>query len=249
MSATELAAWFSAQVRPIWEAHYALDLVAAGRHYGAAVSAAEAEPDIDLRQAKLLRLSNVWMYVQAELGSADGLAAAYERVLDICRLGGQGPLSDSLVPLTEAIARMQADSLGIAELHSLQLLRLLKDVPDETRGPNFWNLAAEWAFKHADGQLLEEAYVFFTTNAPSVMADQMFARLRLMRGLRDGTASEKDVLETVRRMEVLTQMWDFERLLLPECQAQGLISTDVAGEIAAKKHILEATGKHPPQKR
>jgi hypothetical protein len=187
--------------------------------------------------------------VLAELGTLEEAQAAFQNVLEVCRAGGQGPLSNSLVALTEAIERMQADSLGIAELHSLQLLRLLRDVPEDNRGPNFWNLAAEWAFRHRDGQLLEEAYVFFTTNAPNVMADQMFARLRLMRGLRDGTATEKDVLETVRRMEVLAQMLDFERLLLPECQAQGLISVDVAGEIEAKRHILEVTGKHAPQKR
>jgi hypothetical protein len=70
-----------------------------------------------------------------------------------------------------------------------------------------------------------------------------------MRGLRDGTATEKDVLETVGRMEVLSQMWDFERLLLPECEAQGLLSPDVRAEIEARKHTLEAIGKHAPQKR
>ena len=249
MPTLELAAWFNATVRPIWEAHYALDVAAAREHYNAALASAEAEFDPDIRQAKRLRLGNVWMFVQAELGTAEDLADAYEQVLAICKEGAKGPVSSALVPLTESMARMQADALGIAELHSLPLLRLLSQLPEDNRGPNFWNLAAEWAFKHGDGQLLEEAYVFFTTHAPNVMADHMFARLRLMRGLRDGTAAEKDVEETVRRMEVLTQMWDFERLLLPECRAQGLISADLAAEIEAKKHTLEAIGKHAPVKR
>jgi len=249
MPTPALAAWFNSHARPIWEAHYAQDVDSARSHYQSALADAETEQDPDLRQAKLLRLGSVWLFVLGELGSDAELRQAYEQLIATCAAGGQGPLSNSLVPLTEAMARMQADALGIAELHSLQLLKLLREVPEDTRGPNFWNLAAEWAFKHADAQLLEEAYVFFTTNAPSVMADQMFARLRLMRGLRDGTAVEKDVLETVGRMEVLSQMFDFERLLLPECTAQGLITADVRAEIEARKHTLEAIGKHAPVKR
>jgi hypothetical protein len=249
MPTTELSAWFNSRARPIWEAHYAQDIDGARGHFDAALEEARNERDSDLRQAKVLRLGSAWLFVLAELGSRDDFAQFYTQLLDALREGNKGPLSAALLPVTEAMARMHADALGVAELHSLQLLRLLREVPEDTRGPNFWNLAAEWAFRHSDAQLLEEAYVFFTTHAPSVMADQMFARLRLMRGLRDGTATEKDVLETVGRMEVLSQMWDFERLLLPECEAQGLLSPDVGAEIEARKHTLEAIGKHAPQKR
>jgi hypothetical protein len=144
---------------------------------------------------------------------------------------------------------MQADALGIVPLDQSALTGLLQEIPEDSRGPNFWNLAAEWGFRHGNSELLEEAYVFFTTHRPEVMADQMFARLRLMRALREGKARESDVLETVNRMEVLTQMWDFERLLLPDCERQGLISDDLRTEIELKKHTLEAIGKHAPVKR
>jgi hypothetical protein len=244
----ELQAWFDAHARPIWEAYYALDLDAATAHYESARASADAESNPDLRLAKQLRLGSVWMFVQSEFDAA-AFKQAYREVLRLCALEPAGPTSAALLPLTEALARLQADAQGIEPLQPLPLLKLLRDIPDETRGPNFWNLAAEWAFRHGDGQLLEEAYVFFTTQRPAVMADQMFARLRLMRALRDGNATEKDVLETIGRMEVLAQMWDFERLLRRECEQQGLLSEDVRAEIELKKHALEATGRHAPQKR
>ena len=56
-------------------------------------------------------------------------------------------------------------------------------------------------------------------------------------------------IDLPKTMEVLTQMWDFERLLLAECQEQGLISDDVRTEIELKKHSLEALGRHAPVKR
>ncbi len=245
----ELTAWFDQHARPIWEAHYTLDLDRARECYNSALASAESEPDADLRLSKLLRLGSAWLFVQSELGSHEEQRSAFDSLLASCRTEPPGSVSEQLIPVTEALARLQADALGMEELQPMPLLRLMTNIREESRGPNFWNLAAEWAFKHSDGQLLEEAYVFFTTQRPAVMADQMFARLRLMRGLRDGNVTENDILQTLARMEVLSQMWDFERLLLPECDAQGLISADVQVEIELKKQALEATGKHAPIKR
>jgi len=248
---SELTRWFAEWVRPLHAAYYALDLPGGREAYAAANESLQLEPNPDLREAKRLRLEFTWYIVMADLGELDEKLAVYRTLLADCvkAAAGSGHASRSMARASLLLARLNADFRGIEPLSQSEFTQLVSVVPEEDRGPNFWHEVGCWAFQHHNGALLDEAYVYFTTQRLPEMADFMFSRLRLMHNLIAHTATVENVLETVNRVEVFWQFDDFSRMLLPECAAQGLVTPLVQQALHAKQIEMDQHGKRAPVRR
>ena len=124
--------------------------------------------------------------------------------------------------------------------HPEDLKRLADAVPEEDRGPNYWQELACWAFAHDEPALLEDAYSFFTTSRGADMADFMFCRLRLMHHMLAGEATPATVLEAIGRVELRVQLEDFQRMLLPAIEERGLLTPLVQAALNTKHAELKA---------
>jgi hypothetical protein len=246
----ELKDWFAEWVRPLHAAYYGLDLPAARTAYARAAEAIAAEQRPDLREAKRLRLDCAWFIILGGLGEPAEALAVYRALVEACRQAADiGPASRVMARTSELLARLHADLHDIEPLPAAELARLAGQVAEEDRGPNYWHEVGCWAFVHGDSELLEEAYVFFTTHLTSEMADFTFSRLRLMHQLMHRTATVDSVLETLERIEVLVQLDDFRRLLLPVVTAQGLLTPHVESVLHTKQIQMEHHGKRAPERR
>jgi hypothetical protein len=247
----ELSRWFAEWVRPLHAAYYSLDMPAMRQSYAAARESLAQDADPDMREAKRLRLELTWFIVLGDLGEEDEALVVYRALqLDCVRAtGGEAPASRTMGRVSLLMSRLHADMRGIESLPPDELQQLMHAVPDEDRGPNFWHELGCWAFLHRDAGLLDDAYVYFTTQRLPEMADFMFSRLRLMHHLMAGTATVENVLETLDRVEVLVQLEDFRRLLLPVCRAQDLVTPVVKAALDAKQVEMELHGKRAPERR
>jgi hypothetical protein len=247
----ELGRWFGEYVRPVLAAYYELDLRAARELYGVAVNSLAGEANRDVRSAKHYRLDCSWFIVLDSLGAKDEALALYARLKRECAPDAQQPgtASKAAAAISLLLARLHADSHDIEPTSAEQLLSLVMRVPEEDRGPNFWHEMGCWAFTHGNLELLDEAYEFFTTRRTAEMADYMYGRLRLMQQLLAGNAEEQNVLEVLQRMEVIVQLDDLNRLLLPVIEREGLLTPLVRAALDAKLVELEVSGRHAPQRR
>jgi len=237
---SSIGRWFEAQVRPMLVAHYALDLPRVQACYAAAADSLADEPDPDLRAAKRLRLECYRVIVLDVLGQADEASAAYRAVLADCAADQPGEYSRAMAATVRLLMRLHADCRGTQELTRGELQRLADAVPEEDRGPNYWQELACWAFAHDEPALLEDAYSFFTTSRGADMADFMFCRLRLMHHMLAGEATPATVLEAIGRVELRVQLEDFQRMLLPAIEERGLLTPLVQAALNTKHAELKA---------
>jgi hypothetical protein len=227
-------------------AYYTFDLNEVRARYQAAQGSLHSEEDPDLREAKRLRLQCSWVAVLDSLEQRKEAESAYRALVADCRIEQPGPASLQMARLVHLLVRLHADCHRTHNLAPGELAELIKVIPDEDRGPNFWQEIACWAFAHRDEALLEDAYAYFTTRPPAEMADFMYHRLRLMHLLMHGQATPQAVLETVSRIELAAQLGDFKRMLLPSLEEAGLLTPMVQAALQAKDLATAKDGKHAP---
>jgi hypothetical protein len=244
-----VANWFEAYIRPMLVAHYALDLQRVRACYAAARASLQTEADPDLHAAKHLRLECYRVIVLDVLGEQAEALAAYRAVLQDCAADQPGPVSRAMAATTRLLMRLHADCRGTQPLALNELRQLAAAVPEEDRGPNYWQELACWAFAHDDPALLDEAYSFFTTSRRSDMADFMFCRLRLMHHMLAGEATPETVLEALGRIDLRVQLEDFQRMLLPAIEERGLLTPLVQALLDTKEAELTKAGSFPAVQR
>jgi hypothetical protein len=240
--------WFVEHVQPVQDAYFAYDLVAAQSAYDAALATLDEEPNPDEREARRLRLEASWFMVLSELAERERAGQVYTQLVNDCQAEGPGKISARMARVCELLVRLRASNQGLDEITIADAHRLAEAVPEEMRGPHYWHEIAIWAFRHGDGELLEEAFAYFTVQRVSSMADWLYARLQLMRRLHHDRATEQDVLHAVSRIEVQAELDDFNHLLRPACEERGLLTTAILSELELKQQEMEQSGKRRPRR-
>jgi hypothetical protein len=239
--------WYVQFVQPVADAYFAYDLDAARVAYDTALGSLAGVESDDEREARRLRLETSWFMVLSELGDPAQAQPVFQQLVSDCHAATANKAA-RMAKVCELLVCLRADHRGIADVKPEEAAALAEAVPEEMRGPHYWHELANWAFRHGDSELLEEAFAFFTVQRVASMADWLYARLQLMRRLHHRRATEQDVRQAISRIEVRVELDDFSQMLRPACEEQGLMSAVVLRELEAKQLEMEESGKRRPRR-
>lgn len=132
----------------------------------------------------------------------------------------------------------KGDAEGYEPLTPGQYFELAARVPFSQRSPEYWYNVAGWAFRHAEREVLDEAYAAVLTNPGNYLATASWLRINLMHLLLEKRAGEADVLAYLRSISHPALIEEFEAFILPAVRSAGLAGSAVTEALAAQRRIL-----------
>lgn len=239
--------WYTKWCNPIIASMYLGDRDAVRRMRQEAWDAlAACDLDDDRRQCAYYRLSYVSWQELLRLGTHAEAMAGYTRLLDQLSSPPQGPLSAAMCQRMQLQSQCHADVEGLADCSVSEYLRLRSGLPQYLRDPELYHFVASWAFKHRQQETLEESLEIMTFNSTGYQSDFSWQRVNLMHLLLQGRATQRDVLELIKRLGyphhwrvVQTSLWN-------AVEAAGLADSKVQAALAAKLDQLHAMPPKAP---
>lgn len=237
-------AWHEQHVDPIVHALYRQTPAVARELLAQAVAALPgSQLSREFTQMTQYRLHYTAFQIAMLAGKGQELDAALQSALD----GLAEPAISTLAASTRARLLLQtliiADTNGIRALGDSEFDLLFANASRHSLNAELWFFVSGWAFLHQRREIVVQAMEFMTIHAAGYQSDFVWQRVHLMQLLLDGCASQRDVLELIRRFEHPHQ-WDLTaRQLWPACQAAGLVDEKVEQALAAR---LAAISFEPP---
>jgi hypothetical protein len=238
----EFKQWFGEHAVPLQNAVINGDEALARECYSRALASLDSEADMDIRQAKHLRIRLAWFTALVELRRRSEAAGEIEALLADCAAPQAGALSADLARICDVLGRLRADRADMLALEPARMPALLSALSEENQGPNYWYEVGNWAFKNGKQALLEEAYAYFTTQRPSTMGVYVFMKCRLMVHLLEKNAVPENLRRCIEAIEIPAQMADLEETVLNACSQAGLIDPSISLLLGAKREELKQAG-------
>ena len=160
----------------------------------------------------------------------------------------RSPLGDVVRRKHLLTMRMFAERDGFDSLVREDFLQLLTDTPFELSASAWYNTAS-WGFTHRDLELVSRAFESFLLNPPSVLGQAHWQRVNMMYQLLSGKASKRDVLETIKTLEVQPMYFEFVTELLPLCEEQGLVDDEIRDRLEERRELIETRSEMPAPER
>jgi hypothetical protein len=233
--------WYTNWCNPVIAKMYIGDREAVHQLLAAAWCALDANGlDDDRRQSAYYRLCYVDWQIPLRLGSLEEAAAGYRHLLDRLAEPPAGPLSIAFQLRMLLQTRCHADSEGLAPFDIPDYLDLRRRLSQCLRDAELYHFVASWAFKRRDLEALEEALEVLTFNPTGYQSDFSWQRVNLMYLLVQERATQRDVLELIKRMS-FPHHWRVVRTTLWEAVlAAGLADEKVELALSTKLELLHA---------
>lgn len=234
--------WAAEHIQPIADALYREELDEARRLRREASVALEQDTQLpeDVAEAlgyKLLFVHyNLEWYPPSDKWTPDNYRSAMElfgqpaltRFGDLQRLRGLLVMHfhasrDRFEPLTHEMMMGYVDQL--------------QGYPDS----EVWFYVAGWAFERGDLALLERAFEHELTDPARMMGHAKWQRINMMYQLVAGKAARIDVEQTVRSLEILPQLNEFNTVIWPRCVEAGITDDELETMLAERSAHIEAS--------
>jgi hypothetical protein len=101
-----------------------------------------------------------------------------------------------------------------------------------------WHYVTPWAFINRDHALLRRAYEALVQDAHVQGQRTSFLRVGLLHALVAGTATEQLIGNYLEHLHSHLTLYEFSQNILPECEAQGLITAELRAKIAARRELI-----------
>ncbi|MCB1219847.1 MAG: hypothetical protein H7A35_09710 [Planctomycetales bacterium] len=123
-----------------------------------------------------------------------------------------------------------AGMLGEEEQYNIthgEFQRLMQQVPSGRSNLEMWHAAAQWAYRNAHSDVLEQALEFCVMGYPGAVDEQAWRMTNLMYRLHSGRAISQDVECLIHCFDHPAQLERFREVLLSDCDEAGLMSREM----------------------
>ncbi len=150
-----------------------------------------------------------------------------------------GPASE----VTQCIVLIQTmtigERLGFCEFDSARFHELFGAIPVAERDDMLWHHVATWAFTHWDAPVMALAYENLVIKPTDFRDQYPYHRVNLMHRLITKRATTKDVENFLNRLEIVNEILEFERHILPRIRELGLANNELELLVAQTRQRLE----------
>ena len=101
-----------------------------------------------------------------------------------------------------------------------------------------WHYVTPWAFINRDRELLRRAYEALVQDTRVQGQRTSFLRVGLLHALVAGTATAQLIGHYLENVHSHSILYEFSQNILPECEAQGLITDELRAKIAACRELI-----------
>lgn len=239
--------WYTKWCNPVISALYLGERPAVCRLLQNAWTALDdSELDDDRRQCAYYKLCYVAWQEPLRLGTDEEAVAGYQHLLECFDTPPAGPLSMVMRQRMLLQARCLADTEGIAVCEIAEYTVLRSGLPQYIRDAELYHFLASWAFKHQHLETLEEALEILTFNPSGYQSDFSWQRVNLMYLLVQQRATQRDVLELIKRMSFPHHWRVVQSSLWEAVAAAGLADAKVQAALAAKLELLDSMPPKAP---
>jgi len=164
---------------------------------------------------------------------------AFTRVLREVGSAPLGPASE----VTQCIVMIQiltiGERLGLSEFSTEKFHELFDAIPAAERDDMLWHHVATWAFSHWDSEVMAQAYENLVIKPTDFRDQYPYHRANLLHRLITGRATSRDIQTFLGRLEIVNEILEFERHILPRVRELNLADAEVELLVAKTRQRLE----------
>lgn len=167
--------------------------------------------------------------------------AEFSRIIAEINTTPLGPCSEVMQCIVLLQISIIGERLGFCELAPPRFHELLSGIPPADRSDMLWHYVATWAFSHWDAGAMAQAYEALVIKPTDFRDQYPYHRANLMYRLITGRATTRDVLAFLKRLEIVNEIYEFEKHILPRVRELGLVDDELAALIVETHQRLEGT--------
>lgn len=144
--------------------------------------------------------------------------------------------------------RRFAEDEGFDEINRNDFMELLDIIPGQLALAVLYD-ASTWAYVHQDLELIRRAYERFLLHPPETLGQAHWQRVNLMLQLLSKKVTKRDVVETIKTLQVKPMLLEFNEKFLPACEAAGVVDDEIRELLAERTGLIEHRAMYPGAER